>query len=191
MMGFACYISVYLVKRHFVWYYNSVIVTLNYFLKHYSLRHNLQARGDRAFILDRSVAFNETFPLVSQDCTWQFRLNDWRFTSPSACRYMSDIHESIQVLLNLLTTLVVFVTVVCGEPPDVSFSSKVVYGLETGDNVTYTCSSGYAIAGQSVNLASATCQSDGSWTGVPSCVGNSILSFKKISIRRYKSLLQY
>ena len=91
----------------------------------------------------------------------------------------------------LLTIIfVVSVTVVCGEPPDVPLSSKVVNGLETGDNATYTCGSGYAIAGQSVNVASATCQSDGSWTGVPSCVGNLFLIFKEICPRGIDVVLQ-
>ena len=79
----------------------------------------------------------------------------------------------------LLTIFVVSVTVVCAEPPDVPLSSIVVYGLETGDNATYTCDTGYAIDGQIVNVASATCQSDGSWTGVPSCVGNLFLILKR------------
>ena len=61
--------------------------------------------------------------------------------------------------------------VTCGNPANVLNSTFTKTGVNEGDTATYTCEIGYAISGQSVNTATATCRSNGNWDGVPMCVG--------------------
>ena len=70
--------------------------------------------------------------------------------------------------------MLLIITVTCGTPIDVQFSTYTHTGVNEGDNVTYTCDIGYALADENNNISTATCGEDGDWAGVPTCVGKLI-----------------
>ena len=75
---------------------------------------------------------------------------------------------STPLLIHTYMTVNVSTAVSCGSPPSISNGSPGTPTSTTfGGTVTYSCVTGYQLSG----VATVSCESDGNWKTIPSCLG--------------------